>query len=362
MEPIVKTQATLGPEQLFDFLVEYLPTDIPIVVHGSPAIGKSQIIDQAARRVFGPDCVIADVRAGQLDSCVVRGFPYTAADAGGQLLSRFAPLALWPTRGPGIVKLDELDKAEPETLNALLEFLLEGRIGEYQKPADIYRVGAANLVTDRAYGNRLGNAVNTRVMHVELVPSVEGWLAHATRMSFHALVVRYVELKGISALYSFDPTDTTARSFPAPRTWENLSKGLQHSRNDNLLYHLTASCIGANSVAADFVAFARWYFHLPPREEVIANASTFALPTEGANRWALAVGLVEWSRGASKSDLDALVTATLRLTPELVTFALVHIIARNPACFKLPKVMQWALANNKLLNSRGIDTKKGVAS
>lgn len=390
------TKATVSPSDLFEFLVTFMPAKRAIVTHSEPGLGKSQIHKAAARRLCGADCVIADVRAGQFDGSIIRGFPdmpplipqpasgeaWTRkkgqkkagviddlAEAPSELtvvpqpasrlpqrVAHFAPLACWPQRGPGVIFLDELDKADQEVQNALLELLLDRRLGEYVVPDDVYIVAAANRMIDRAGSNRLNNALKSRAIHLHLVPSLEDWLAWAATHDIHPLVAGYVELKGAGVLHQFDPTDTEADSFPCPRTWETLSDGLKLNHSEKLLYHLIAGSIGANPTAADFAAFAKWYYRLPSKAEVLAHPDTFKIPDEGALRWALAVALVDWSKGADTETVKACITAALRLSAELVCFGMVHIIAKNPSCFKLPQVMKWAAANQSLLNRRRVKT------
>lgn len=354
---VTVNKATVSPSDCMEFLTTFIPTRRPIIIHSEPGLGKSQIVRQAAQAVFGKDAVIADVRAGQLDGAIVRGFPDMAPPVKGSKEPRtahFAPLACWPSKGPGIIHLDELDKGEPEVQNALLELLLDRRLGEYRQPDDVFTVACANRLTDRAGSNRLNNALKSRCVHLHLVPSLDDWLAWATNHDVHPLVLAYVELKGAGMLHQFDPADTEADSFPCPRTWEMLSDCLKRNHSDKLLYHIVAGTIGANSTAGDFAAFARWYYKLPSKASVLSDPNGFALPTEGALRWALAVALVEWAKNGDLEESKNCIQAALRLTPELTTFALVHIISKRPDTFRLPPVMKWCASNQNLLNRRKV--------
>src|SRR5215471_20696259 len=275
------SKAILSPHELFSFLCTFMKMKRPIIVHSSPGLGKSQIGKQAARATFGAESVFADCRGSQFDATILRGFPDMPPRKGSEKrYAEFAPLALWPRKGPGVIMLDELDKADQEVQNALLELLLDRRLGDYTVPDDVMIIGACNKMIDRAGSQRLTTALKSRCVHLELTPSLEDWLAWATGADVHPLVMGYLELKGAPALYSFDPADTEAMSFPCPRTWEMLSDGLKLSHDDKFLYHLIAGCIGANPTAGDFCAFAKWFYKLPSKAEVLGNAATFKIPDE----------------------------------------------------------------------------------
>lgn len=350
-------RASVSPSQLLQFLTDYLPIKRPIIVHSSPGLGKSQIVKQAARVVYGEDSVFSDVRAGQLDGSIVRGIPDLPPLAKGQSLrqARFAPLSCWPLEGRGVIFLDELDKAVVETQNALLELLLDRRLGDYEVPDGIVVAAAANRMTDRAGSNRMTTALKSRCIHLHLELSLSDWLAWATGAGIHPVVIAFIELKGVESLYAFDPADVEADSFPCPRTWEMLSDAFKVTRGDGMLYHLCAGTIGANATATEFVSFAKHFFHLPPKAEVLKNPDTFKIPEEGALRWALSVALVDWVKDAKPQEAEACVKAALRLSPELTTFSMVHIIARRSDIFRLPIVLKWAMSNQALLNRRKVN-------
>lgn len=350
----VSTRPELSPSRAKTFLKTFLPADTPIVLWSAPGIGKSSIARQVCRELYGEDGVYADIRAGQIDGTLVRGLPVMPkASKDGVGRAHFAPLAMFPDRGPGLICLDELDKAEIETQNALLELLLDGRLGEYRKPRDVHIVACCNRVLDRAGSNRLTTALKSRCAHIHLALSLDDWMAWAVQADVHPLVCAFVETCP-EHLHVFNPEDAEAESFPCPRTWEKTSDMLKLCQDDDLLYAMVSSNVGSNASASKFTAFAKWYFKLPRKEEVLKDPDGVRLPEEGSTRWCLAVALIDWLKGAPAETQDGLIRVALRLTPELTTFFMVHLIARFPGAFKNRRVMKWATENQAALNRRRV--------
>jgi hypothetical protein len=352
----VSTCPELSPSQAIEFLETLVQAGPPILIESSPGLGKSAVVRQVAARLWkGQEYVFADIRSGQIDGSLIAGLPCTPKmGKDGVERANFAPLSIFPDRGPGFIFCDELDKAEIPTQNSLLELFLDRRLGVYTVPKGVHVIAAANCMTDRAGGNRLTTALISRCCKIKLTVSLEDWLAWAASADVHPLVSAFIE-NSPDHLYVFDPHNPEVQSFPCPRTWEAVSHYLKLCHKEELLYPMVAGCVGANASSAKFTAFARWYYKLPSKAEVLAEPDTVKLPVEASMRWCFAVALVEWVKKAPPQEQDAMIRVALRLSAELTTFFMVHFIASHPPAFKNPKVLKWATQNQAALNRRRVN-------
>ena len=116
----------IGTARLKKELEVLLDTNTPVFIHGSPGIGKSYIVHEAANaRGWG----LNDVRLSQLDSVDLRGVP---SIVDGKTV--WMPPVFLPKEGEGILFLDELNSAPPSVQAAIYQLILDRKIGEYEMP------------------------------------------------------------------------------------------------------------------------------------------------------------------------------------------------------------------------------------
>lgn len=183
------------------------------ILWGSPGIGKSSIVKQAAREL-GVDLI--DLRLPQLEPPDLRGIP--APNRESKLAEWFMPEFL-PQSGNGILFLDEIEKASVAVKNASLQLVLDRKIGSYTLPDGWSIICASNREEDGCFSAPLGSALCNRMMHFEVSEDYHDWLNWAKKANISDGILGYLAFRP-DHLYKYDPG---VNAFPSPRSWEMLN-------------------------------------------------------------------------------------------------------------------------------------------
>lgn len=86
----------------------------------------------------------------------------------------------FPTKGKGIVFLDELNRAPNDVIQAMFPFITEGRLHTHILPPGWKVVAAGNYNSDRFTVTDTSDAAwMSRFCHIDFTPTVEEWLVYA---------------------------------------------------------------------------------------------------------------------------------------------------------------------------------------
>ncbi len=318
----------MRPTELVRALAALIPTKRPVYLWGQPGIGKSCLVRQAADAA---KLSLVDVRATLLDPVDLRGLPSVL---NGRAV--WCPPAFLPTRGKGLLFLDELAQAPPLVQAACLQLTLDRRLGEYELPEGWTVVAASNRSEDRAGTHRLISPLLNRFVHLDLEVSPDDWQAWAVTANVAAEVRAFLRFRP-GLLFQFKP-EANQRAFPTPRSWAFVSDVLK-ATPPNLLHPVVAGCVG-DGPAAEFAGFLRLCRELPDIDACLTSPSTAPVPREPAVLFALVGALVERCRhgGAPLADFVAYAT---RLPDEFALLAVRDAMALNPKLAALPAVQQW---------------------
>ena len=309
-------------------LSSLIPTRKPVYLWGSPGVGKSAVVRQAAD---GLKLKLIDVRATLLDPVDLRGLPKVTKDR-----AEWCPPAFLPRSGSGVLFLDELAHAPPMVQAACLQLVLDRRVGEYELPVGWSVVAASNRQEDRAGGHRLITPLLNRFVHLDLDVSAEDWQAWAVVNRVAPEVRAFLQYRP-ALLSQFEPA-TNPRAFPTPRSWSFVSDVLAHTPAE-LLHRVVAGCVG-DGPAAEFVAFRQLYRELPDLDAVLKHPDTTPVPREPAVLYALVGALAEKCK-SDATPVHGLVQYVLRFPDEFTLLALRDILAVKPQLVSLSIVQQW---------------------
>lgn len=150
----------------------------PVLLEGSPGIGKSGMIKQAARSV---DLPLEVVLLGTRQPEDMSGAPMVKN--GEVSIECILPaIRRLTAMGKGLLFLDELSCARPATQGAGLGVLQERCVGDTQLDGSIRVFAAANPADQSAGGWRLSAPMENRLVHFKVgCPSDEEWLAYMLR-------------------------------------------------------------------------------------------------------------------------------------------------------------------------------------
>jgi len=228
-----------------------------IMVWGGIGIGKSMIVKQTTRKIYGQNATVIDLRGSLLEPSDIMGIPTVIENA-----TRWNPPSLFPRAGCGVIFLDEINLAPISVQHALYQLILNRRIGEYKVPKTFLIIAAGNERTHRAHVYEMPSALLNRLLHIKILEPaeenlnltdwVDDWTEYmASKDRDRRVIVYNNQFK--QRLYTFDPKKVE-RSYATPRTWEEISINIKGIEDLKTVERLTAMAVG-QGIANEFVAW-----------------------------------------------------------------------------------------------------------
>jgi len=149
---------------------------LPVMLHGSPGIGKTARIHQAARAA-NLQCKPVELGGRQPEDA--SGAPFLTHDDKLVIACLLNPVNELNAIGEGVLFLDELTCARPATQGAFLSAVQERRVGDTQFSNHIRIVCAGNPPNEAAGGYQLQLPMANRMAHRDIPPpTVDEYLSY----------------------------------------------------------------------------------------------------------------------------------------------------------------------------------------
>ncbi len=344
----------IKPSQLTEALCLTLP-DSPVMIWGSPGVGKSQIIHDSVEDIFeavaysrGVSDEIGEVPASPIlwerrindyDLLDFAGLPHIVDN-----VQKRALPDIWPGVGSddpvyGVLFLDEFPQGAREKQTAVQRLLDEGRIGDYVLPGHpksdpdckrglVVVVLAGNRQSDRANSHGMGTQTGSRMVHFTLAPDVDDWLGWASEADVDPLVTAFVKQMP-EYLYKLDPTaKSDTPTGPTPRTLEKLSKAVKRCPPATIETAVYTGIVGEECARA-FLALCHAARGVNV-EEALTSPETCPVPVETGMQFAAAALLIRRSNAANFDNIVKFVERDGWSSPEIGVFVVEAIKRRIP--------------------------------
>lgn len=278
----------------------------PVVLMGSPGIGKTEIFKQAAIEA-GIKCKIFE--ASSLDPTDTRGLLYIVGDQ-----AKYSRPAILPEKEDGekgILVIDELASCLPATQVSLYPLFRERRLGDFHLNDGWLPMGTGNYTTDGAVAYNLSTALSDRVIMINVEPSFQVWKEDfALPKKLDPTIIGFLNFRS-DLFYTFDKREKNAKgkSFASPRSYEMASDVLQAGLDDHTLLAVLAGTLG-DGVATELMAFRQVYSDLPDIN-AIYQGKYGEIPVEPSILYALSGALTGYLNNLPKKM--SLGDATARL-------------------------------------------------
>lgn len=253
---------------------------IPVCLCGNPGIGKSQIVQQAAKE-SGAD--LYEVRVAlAVDSSDFTGLPVIdrATDSKGRLFdarttySRPDILPFMPKDENGqyisddklrVIFFDEVNRgADPSITNAIFQLLTEYKLGTHKLYPNTAIVLAINPENTGYMVNEMCPALVNRQAFLYIKPDLAQWIAYANANNIDPNITSFVStFKDFFSCSGVSEEEGADKRFPTPRAWFNVNNTLEAMQfdwrdpADNLLAVKVISGIVGFQVATSFVNFCK---------------------------------------------------------------------------------------------------------
>lgn len=318
-------------------LVEILSANLVPMIQGSPGIGKSDIVRSVAGQF---KLKVIDMRLSQCDPTDMLGFPTHNGERMGYAPPENIPLQGLDTVPAGyngwLLFLDEFNSAPLSVQAAAYKLVLDRMIGQHPIHKKCAIVCAGNRETDGAIVNRIGTAMQSRLIHLELETDVQAWLEWATEVDLDHRAISYVESRP-DHLHKFDPNHND-KTFACPRTWEFAGKLIKNKPPTPLLQEMLIGTLSAG-IAREFYAHMHYCANLPKIHEIAARPDDIPFSEEPALLYAVSHMVAAY---ITEKNADRLMRFIQRLPLEFGTTAIRGALKRNKALLQIPPVRSWA--------------------
>lgn len=336
----------MRPTQILASLELLIDAKQPAMLHGSPGVGKSDVIRQLAKK---RGLELIDLRLSQLDPVDMRGVP--SVDAKKKITSWNVPSFL-PTDGEGILFLDEINSAAQATQAAAYQLVLDRKLGDYTLPEGWSVIAAGNRTTDRAIVNQMSTALKNRFTHLNYEVNNDDWCEWALKSGISVEVLGFIRFRPM-LLNEFEQRNDSkeekermqrlkdAQAFATPRSWEFLSRVVAQQPPKDLEYELYSGIVG-EGCAAEFMGYLKYYRDLPNLDALLMAPDKTEVPEAPATLYALATGL---ATKATPDNLERVVKYALRMPAEFQVLLMKDAIVRNSALTNTKAFNEWAIKN-----------------
>lgn len=285
---------------------------VPVMLWGPPGIGKSSLISQIAKEL---DFQTVDLRLAQLEPTDLRGVPMPNRETG--RAEWYLP-AFWPTAakerttrtvinkegekvkvpvevgncvdGPGVIFLDEIEKAPVSVKNASLQLVLDRMVGSYKLPNDWCIVCAGNREEDGCFSQPLGSALSNRMIHLEIEPDVEAWADWARDNQVIEDIIGFLHFKQ-DLLYK----QTEEHAFPTPRSWVLGSDLIKSCKSQRDQKELLTAAVGRGA-ASEFIVWNNVYRNVDPEAILVSGNMPVIGDKDASYKYALALACAFYLR------------------------------------------------------------------
>ena len=308
------------------------------MIHGSPGVGKSDSVRQVADR---NNLFVIDIRLSQMSPTSLNGFgrinPVTNK-------SEFIPFEDFPLVSDKIPKgydgwlifLDEFTSAAQQVQAAAYKIVLDRMVGNIKIHPNCAIIAAGNLDTDGAIVNRMGTAMQSRMVHLQLQPEHLAWIDWANGAGIDYRILAYVNFKP-QVLTSFKP-DHGDLTFTCGRTLEFASDIIKDSEKltiDDLA--LLCGSIGEGN-GKEFYGFCDVFDSLPTIDEIIKDPETAKLESKPSFMFGVSSFV---ANHMTLTNIDKLMVYVKRFSPEFQTIAARQAYKNNNKLISSPTLIKW---------------------
>ena len=263
----------LSINAMSDYLSKLIDHNIQssLMLWGPPGIGKSAIVANVAKK---NKIDLIDLRISQLAPTDLRGLPVPEDNKAKWYVPEFLP-----TKGKGILFLDEINMAPPAIQGIAQQLILDRRVGSYQVPDGWFIWGAGNRKEDFAAVFDMPSPLANRFIHLEATSNLKDFKKYAIGNKFDDQIISFLNFR--PAL--LHKVNKDSQAWPSPRSWEIANKLLSAG--------LSIDPAVGDSTAAEFRSFIKIYKNLPAIEPILNGDFKAKFPEDLSAKYALTCAL-----------------------------------------------------------------------
>jgi hypothetical protein len=300
---------SVNTKELTEILINMTRAKLPVLVKGQPAIGKTAITHQVAKKMEH-DLMVMHPAVG--DPTDLKGMPFKDGS-----MADFMPFGdlrkLIETDRPTICFIDDIGQSTFSMQGGLMQLIHARQVNGHRISDTVVFHGATNDMSHKAAVNGIIEPLKSRFASiVELKPDLEAWIhGFAIPQEMPSSLIGFLRFKP-SLFADFKPTRELTNS-PSPRTWEAVGRMVKAGIQNQCLI---AGAVGEGA-ALEYSTHIRLADELPDLREIIANPKKGFVPKDPALLYTVASGL---SCLATKENLKNIMVYADRLDKEYKIF------------------------------------------
>ena len=217
-------------------------------------------------------------------------------------------------------------------------------VGVHHLHKNVAIVCAGNLESDNAIVQPMSTAMQSRLVHLELVVDTKEWTEWASAAGVDHRITSYINFKP-GQLYTFKP-DHSDHTYASPRTWEFADRVLKvTAENDPDLLSMLAGTL-SEGVAREFMVFCKVYQDLPTIAQILQAPDSIKVPVEPSILYAVTGSI---SHHATEANCAGLLAYVSRLPMEFQVVCIRDVLRRNKPLLANPTIQGWISANKNQL-------------
>jgi len=332
----------MKPTELFLALDALISERVSIHIWGSAGVGKSQIVQQVAKK---RNWQFIDLRAVQLDPVDLRGLPRVT-----DTQTEWVPPKFLPTSGEGILFLDELTSAPQMTQAACYQLVLDRKLGEYTLPDGWVVLAAGNPAAEGGVHFAMPRPLRNRFVHLNLEPDFDDWCQWAVSAGIRPEILAFLRFRP-GCLHNAK-VSSDANAWATPRSWEMASKvlGDLSSRKASPSMSLMEAALLEGTVgqgaADELIAFLRLFRELPSIDEILLNPTSTPVPKEPSAQIAIATAL---GRVLTDNSIGKGIEYLQRMPVEMLVLAMRDAARRDRAITHTPEFVRFGIEKAEFL-------------
>lgn len=296
--------ATFKPSQMIDAIIWSITKQRPLFIEGERGIGKSQVAEQATAKLGRR---LRDYRAAQMDATDIMGVPHVNGDG----RSHWA-VPEWLPHDPNsddVIFFDEINRGSQLVQNALLQLVLDRRVGEYRLPPNVALIAAGNPDSYRGV-TKMNEALANRFVHAIMVHDTNDWCTWALDHDIMPELIAFIRFRP-NLLNAYD-RNSTEKASPSPRSWEFVNDILASKLDPTIELGLCEGAVGSGP-AGELAGFLQVYRQLPSLDGILMNPDKAKVPEDPGPCLAIATGL---ARKATDKNFDRVIAYVNRMPKE----------------------------------------------
>lgn len=340
---------TVTPKQAVENIKIVLKAGLVPNLIGQPGASKSAIIKQIADEL---GYFVMDIRLSQLEALDLGGLPVPNKKKG---TFSHLPLNVFPLEDAEIgakykgvlLFFDEMNAASRSTQAAAYQIILDRTVGIHKLHPSTLIVCAGNREKDKAIVNPTSTAMQSRLVHIELEPTADDWLAWASKEGIDYRIIAFIS-QHPRHVRDFNPDETTNdHTFCCPRTLHFASDLCKAIEGDITSQHvpLFTGCIG-HGVGMEFVNYSKVFDLIPTRREILDTPLSAKVPSEPS---AVYASIALTSDITTVDTIAGTLTYIERFPREFQTVFLKQVGAKLGNLRSIPCVSTWVMNNIDLI-------------